>query len=191
MKKSFPRCNMCKGKAELRKEWKLRRSEIKDREEKSRKIAENLLALPAIQKAKTVFLYLSAGSEAETLSLTKELLRMGKRVAVPVCDTKTHEMVAAEIKDLAEVTAGAYGLLEPKEVKAILKEEVDVVLVPGLAFDKDGYRLGYGGGYYDRYLADFSGKSIGLCFAECFADCLPKEEYDKPVDLVITEVGVM
>ena len=171
----------------LRKEWKARRNATKNREEKSRKIIENLLSHPMVQQAKTVFLYLSMGSEVETIALAKELLLLGKRVAVPVCDTETHTMEAAEIKCLNDLTVGAYGLAEPREKKIVPKEEIDLVLVPGLAFDEDGYRLGYGGGYYDRYLEDFSGVSIGLCYEECRTDRLPRGEYDKKVDLVVTE----
>ena len=191
-KNSFLRCSMCnEEKTALRREWKARRNGISKKEEKSRKIAENLLSLPAMEQAKMVFLYLSVGSEAETITLAKELLFKGKRIAVPVCDRKTHTMAAAEITDVAQVTVGAYGLSEPKEKKIISKEEIDLILVPGLAFDKAGYRLGYGGGYYDRYLDGFAGISIGLCFEECLTDRLPQGKYDKPVDLVITEVGVM
>ena len=182
---------MCKEKAALRREWKARRDAIAEREEKSRKIAENLLFLPVLQTAKTIFLYLSMGSEVETITLAKELLFMGKRIAVPVCDRKTHTMEAVEITDMKELQSGTYGILEPQNGKVLSKSEIDLILVPGLAFDEDGYRLGYGGGYYDRYLENFSGTSIGLCFDACMTDRLPCGEYDKKVDLVVTEIGVM
>ncbi len=183
-------CN--KDKAVLRREWKSRRAEILGREEKSREITGRLLRLPEILAAGTVFVYLSFGSEVDTLSLTAELLSMGKRIAVPVCDPQTHTMEAVEIGDITSLKPSTYGILEPDSTaKRVPKKEVDIVMVPGLAFDQEGYRLGYGGGYYDKYLEEFAGISIGVCFRECLADRLPRENYDKPVDRIMTEKGLV
>ncbi len=142
----------------------------------------------AILEAKTVFLYLSFGSEVETLALTKKLLALGKEIAVPRCDPQTKTMTAVRLTDFQQLRPGSYGILEPApDAPVISKEEIDLCLVPGLAFDQEGYRLGYGGGYYDKFLKDFSGKKLGLAFLECLTDRLPREEFDLPVDAVITD----
>ena len=179
-------CNLT-DKTALRRHFKELRAAIPDQSEKSRIIQEKVLTYSAIKQANSVFLYLSFGSEVETLFLAKELLAMGKRVAVPRCNPKTRTMVAVEIQDLAQLRTGAYGILEPDHHGTeIPKTELDVVLVPALAFDRDGFRLGYGGGYYDKFLADFSGKTIGLAFSDCVVDRLPRETFDLPVDTIIT-----
>ena len=83
-----------------------------------------------------------------------------------------------------------FGMLEPGEACPLLApEEIDLVLVPGLAFDRAGYRLGQGGGYYDRYLPQCSGKSLALCREAVLFEALPREEHDRPVGLVLTEHG--
>ncbi len=174
-------------KTALRRHFKKIRESLSEKPEKSRRIQEKLLINPAILQANSVFLYLSIGSEVETLALMKELLSLGKRVAVPLCDKETKTMVAVEVAETRSLRPGTYGIWEPDPDSPVLpKEEIDVVLVPGLAFDKEGYRLGYGGGYYDKFLADFSGRTIGLAFSESVTDTLPREEFDLPVDEVIT-----
>ncbi len=184
---------MCReDKTALRRGWKGRRAEIPDREGKSREIGKQILGLPKVMDAKTVFAYLSFGSEVETHGLIKELLSMGKRVAIPVCDPQTHTMEAVEIGDITSLKPSTYGILEPDSTaKRVPKKEVDIVIVPGLAFDKERFRLGYGGGYYDRYLEGFAGTSIGICFQDCLTDRLPRGEYDKPTDMVMTEKGLV
>lgn len=179
---------MNEEKKELRRRWKAVRDGIAEKEEKSQKIREKILRHSAVLDAKRVFLYLSMGSEVETLQLAKELKKQGKQIAVPRCDRETRTMEAVEVADLTELKAGAYGILEPnQDAKVFSKEEIDVVLVPGLAFDSAGYRLGYGGGYYDKYLAGFSGAVLGLAFRDCIAEKLPRDEFDRPVEEVITE----
>ncbi len=180
--------NQNQEKAALRRKWKEVRAEIPKRSEKSRRICEKVLEHPAVLGAKTVFLYLSFGTEVETLSLAAALIERGKRVAVPLCDTKTRRMQAVLLPAMTCLREGSYGILEPDvDAKAIPQEEIEVILVPALAFDKAGYRLGYGGGYYDKFLEGFSGRTIGLAFLDCVTDSLPREEFDKPVDEVITE----
>ena len=182
-------CNIQEEKGMLRQAWRTLRKEIPRRHEKSRRIWEKVLEHPAVVEAKTVFLYLSFGTEVETLPLADELVKRGKRVAVPLCDTKTHAMKAVLLPAMENLKAGSYGILEPEsDARVISKEEIDVILVPALAFDREGYRLGYGGGYYDKFLESFSGRAIGLAFSDCITDKLPREAFDKPVDEVVTEL---
>lgn len=177
-------------KKELRRRLIEKRNNIPQRlrQEKSLKITENILGHSALKKANTVFVYVSFGSEADTLLLIKELFRLGKRVGVPLCNSTDHTMTVYEIKDLSQLKEGHYGIPEPdKGLKEIPKEEIDLIIVPGVAFDKEGYRMGYGGGYYDRFLTDFNGYTIGIAFSECIEDELPKGEFDRKVNEVIKE----
>ncbi len=181
---------MCKEeKRVLRRKWREIRNGVLCPAEKSRQICEKVCRHSAIAEAKTVFVYLSFGSEVETIELVKQLLAMGKRVGVPKCDTKHRTMVAAEITEITGLIPNSYGILEPtKDAPILSKGEIDVVLVPALAFDEEGFRLGYGGGYYDKYLADYSGVVLGLAFAACVTKRLPRGDFDRPVDAVVTEL---
>ncbi len=188
--KSCPRCNIMVDKKELRRQLIEKRNGISQdiRKEKSRKITEKLLKNPALKKADTVFVYVSFGSEVDTHILIHELFRLGKRVGVPLCNTQSHTMTVYEIKDFSQLKEGHYGILEPDEgLKEIPKDEIRLIIVPGVAFDKEGYRMGYGGGYYDRFLDDFDGYTIGIAFSECIEDELPKGEFDRKVSEVIKE----
>lgn len=173
----------------LRKQMKAMRDGIGDAERKaySEAIARKVLALAEERAVKTVFVYLSFGSEVQTHALVQALLERGIRVAVPVCDTKTHTMQAVCIDGFGDLKEDAYGILIPKCGAVLLPRETDLVLVPALAFDREGYRLGYGGGYYDRYLKEYEGFSAGLAFSACCMESLPRDRYDLPVGCVLTE----
>lgn len=177
-------------KLKLRKLYKQIRNGIakEDIAEKSRVIAKKLLGMKEVANAETVFLYISFGSEVDTKDLICALLSQGKRVAVPVC-MDGGIMKAYEITDFGGLVPNRYGILEPNIQKSVFvpRESVDTVIVPGLAFDKSGYRLGYGGGYYDRYLDGYDGNTIGIVFSDCCADNLPRLESDKAVNTVVTE----
>lgn len=177
------------NKEELRQEFRRRRRNITPplRKAYSRTIANKALQLAESIRAKTVFVYLSVGAEVETHELTEELLRRKIRVAVPRCQTESHTMDAVAIADITDLEPGTYGILEPKGTAVIPPEAIDLILVPGVAFDRDGFRLGQGGGYYDRYLARYGGLAVGLCFAECVTEHLPHGVYDQAVQRVLTE----
>jgi len=134
--------------------------------------------------AKTVFCYVSAGSEVDTHDLIKEILPL-KRVVVPYCTDKCGNMIAVEIKSFDELKEGVFGIPEPVNPKEFPKEEIDFAIVPAIAFDKDGYRLGYGKGYYDRFLSDIKPFKLGICKEELLAESLPHDEYDVKMDKVI------
>ncbi len=176
-------------KKSLRKELLRKRNEIPInlRHKESEEIKNTLLSMSEYKNAKSVFVYVSFGSEVETQSLIEAILKDKKRVAVPLCDTKTHTMQAVEITDISHLKNGAYGILEPDVNAGILApDEIDLIIVPAISFDRCGMRLGYGAGYYDRFLADFKGISIGLCFSQCISKSLPVCEFDKPVNKIIT-----
>lgn len=155
-------------------------------------IFDMLINSDEYKSASSIFVYVSFGSEVSTIRFIKKALCDAKIVTVPLCDTKSHTMRLIRIDDISRLEAGAYGISEPKrtlaesgELKELQSDEIDVAIVPGLAFDGFGARLGYGGGYYDRFLAGFKGRSIGLAYTECMAESLPTDKFDCKVDKVI------
>ena len=155
-------------------------------------ILENLLRLPAYEAAGTVFCFVSMPGEPETRDFLKQALEDGKRVGVPLC-TGPGEMVIKEIHDVAQAlnARGAFGIPEPAaDMPTIPPEEVDLAVVPSVACDLDGYRLGHGGGYYDRFLAACPGYKVLIQFKSHVADRLPREAHDQRCDALITERGL-
>lgn len=165
----------------------LRRRAMELPEVSGEKLAERFLSLEQVRDGKTFFLFYGVGKELNTRPLIRRLLEEGKRVALPIC-LPGRQMEAREIRSPDEVRPGRFGIPEPgTDCPPIPKEEIDVVLVPNLLCDRDGYRLGYGGGYYDRWLTGFTGLTVALCPPERLVDELPREPFDIPVDLVISE----
>jgi 5-formyltetrahydrofolate cyclo-ligase len=152
-------------------------------------IQSRLLALAEYSRADTLFTYVSKPIEVDTISLIKAAFANHKRVAVPRCVPETRGMEFYYIQSLDDLEKGTFGVLEPVPSKCQLVTDYSkgLCIVPGLCFDAQGYRLGYGKGYYDRFLADFKGDTVGICYAGCVQWNLPHGYYDKPVDLLITE----
>ena len=152
-----------------------------------RAIAERVLELPAYTACGTLFSYVSVRQEVDTRALIRAALRDGKRVAVPRCEGK--RLVFYVIDSLAALLYGGFGLPEPPPGgEPVLPDARSLCLVPGLAFDCGGARIGYGGGFYDRFLPAFPGLSVGLCYAPLLADApLPMEPHDCRVAMVVTD----
>lgn len=142
---------------------------------------------------KRLFSYVSVPPlEVDTRGLLTLALDNGIAAAVPKCTDRRGEMVFYNIGSLSELSPGACGIDEPDPGKCSAADlsEGGLCIVPGLAFDRRGCRLGFGGGYYDRFLADFGGMKVGLCFECCLEDALPAENFDIRVDAVITEADI-
>lgn len=165
---------------------------MSERMEKSRRMAEFVLRSPAFGRAQRIFSYLPMGSEADTLPVLEEAWKLGKQVAVPVCEKK-RQMYFVTIGSIMETEVSAYGIREPRKGREweVFPERGDLFLVPALFFDRDGFRLGYGGGYYDTYIQKHSVfPKIGYGFAcQIYDGSLPKEETDQKVDWIVTENG--
>lgn len=183
-------------KKELRKEAKSYRKSLSenDRLDKSSAIINNLKALNEFQKAEVVLLYASLPGEVETLKLMDELLAEGrKKIYCPV--TCKDEMEFYQILSLDDLKEGNFHVLEPEpltEKRLELKKNVYYcMLMPGLMFDKIGNRLGYGKGYYDKYLAklpkDVNLTTIALSYEAMVKDAIPAEETDQKADYIVTE----
>jgi 5-formyltetrahydrofolate cyclo-ligase len=142
---------------------------------------------PEMRAARTVLLFYSFGSEVETSGMARRVHAEGKRLLLPFLET--HGMEAGEVLPDEELVLSDYGPREPARRVAVDPEDVDVVIAPGLAFDREGYRLGYGGGHYDRYLQRMGAHAIriGIGFAGQLIDRVPREPGDERLDLVITD----
>lgn len=153
-------------------------------------ILQKLLAHPWYNQSHTIFTYVSMGNEVQTHKLIMKALDDGKRVCVPKV-TPGEFMTAIRINSMtAELERGFFEVLEPiNGLTAVSEREIDLVIVPGLLFDRKGYRIGYGGGYYDKYLNKITAdcKTIGLTFSSQIVHSLPHEEHDMRVMLVLTE----
>ena len=157
-------------------------------------ILERVLSLEAYRRAKLVHTYVSSKeNEVDTRALICACLAHGKRVAVPVVMSGTKTLAHALIDGLDQLVVGPWGLAQPDPAAATwlpAAARIDLVVVPGLAFDRRGHRIGWGGGYYDRFLAQIQAVKIGLCYDELVLDCIPGEPHDVPVDLVVAETAI-
>jgi len=154
-----------------------------------RSIHRHFLALKEYRLADTVFTYVSIKREIDTFAIISAALADGKKVAVPLCIPEISTMKFYEISSLRDLASGYCGILEPvpekcRKAKASFKT---VCIVPGLVFDEMGYRLGYGKGYYDRFLQGFPGITVGFCYSGCVRWSLPHGLHDCKVDILVTE----
>jgi len=162
-----------------------------ERQRKSRAIAERLLALPEFSGAHRVFSYVSFRSEVETLPLITHCLNRGVTVSVPLTLPAEHRLLAYAITDpRRDLAPGYYGILEPAEALPLVNPAaIEVVVVPGSVFDVQGGRLGYGGGFYDRFLQGAAPQAlrIGLAFDLQVVAAVPLKSHDQQLDYLITE----
>lgn len=150
-------------------------------------IFDYMIRLPQFQAAQTIFSYYSLGREPDTIKLIEYALNAGKTVALPVC-FKGGIMEARAISSLSELSESSYRLLEPLgSTRVILPEALDFIVVPAVTFDLNGYRLGRGGGYYDRFLKGTPAYTAGVARERLLKNSLPREAHDLPVMCVVTE----
>lgn len=173
----------------LRQQAKERRAALTDRAAQSAAIRARLAALPQWQQARCVFSYVAVRDEVDINPLLQTLPGGGEKLlCVPRVSRAGHMDAVAVIADWAELTAGPFGLLQPPADRTPLPpESIDLVLVPGLLFARDGSRLGYGGGYYDRFLARLPRVTrIGLCYREMLVETLPARPDEPRCHLILT-----
>ena len=153
-------------------------------EQASKRLTALFLQHPLYRQAKAVYGYLSYNQEVRTDALLRCAQRDGKRVAVP--KVEADRMVVYWLDDLEQVQAGYRGIPEPYGTEPLADDPTALVLTPGLAFDPQGHRMGYGGGFYDRFLAAEPHPTIALCYDFQLLPCLETEQYDMPVDVVLS-----
>jgi len=158
--------------------------------EKSHKIQNNLFSLKQFKKSKTIMFFVSINSEVNTHFIIKDALK--SKIAV-VPKVVHHEIEPSLIIDFDNlVPSGKFGILEPIEAMKTAYKNIDLVLVPGIVFDKEGHRIGYGFGYYDKFLKKVpKAIKIGLAFDFQVIDKIPREMHDVPVDVIVTEERII
>lgn len=178
----------------LRAEMKLKSASLttKYRSAADRAMLEHLLKMPEFVNSNVLFCYVSISGEPDTRTLLEYAFSQGKRVAVPLCDSRTHTMNFRFIESIQELIPGCYDILEPPASAKRAEPVTGLAIIPALCYDRLCGRLGRGGGYYDRFLADFKGVSVGLCYAELLSKKpIPRESFDLSVNAVVTEKEIL
>lgn len=184
-----------KRKSDLRRAIVARRDELSPQEIRRRSAAasSHLFQLPELAGARLVMFFVSFGSEVDTLPMIREALATGKRVAAPRTDASTRSLLPCEIHNPEkDLTPGPHGIREPRpHCPQVSLEDIDVVVVPAAVWAEDGHRVGYGGGYYDRFLARLEkGRRVGLGLEEQIVPEVPHDPHDLPVEILVTDAGV-
>lgn len=178
----------------LRNNYIARRDEMPEstRKEKSRAIFSRLKSLEEYKKTRRIFIFVSMGSEVETICWLDELLK-DKEVLIPATKKGDPEMKMARLLSKDELVKNYWGIMELPEDLVPEREEntCDLIITPGLAFDRAGYRLGYGGGFYDRFFSSHKGFRLGVGFHEQLVDELPRDDYDLPVHAFLSETDYL
>lgn len=186
MKKEF-RKNVIRLRGEKDKDFIKHNSDI---------ITEKLLNFECIKNAKTIMLYLNFNNEVITDNLVIKLMNLGKTVVSPITLREERKLIPTQITDLENgMQHGVYNIREPKPEysPAIDVKDLDVIIVPAVAYDKNCYRLGYGGGFYDRFLENIrdDATTIGVAFDLQVFDEIPKEAHDAQLDYIVTESKIL
>lgn len=169
----------------LRNKYKEIRKNIKNKEALDNKIFNKIIELKEYKESKMILIYVSLKDEVDTFKLIEHSLRIGKKVAVPKCEGDN--IVFYNINTLSDLQEGSFRILEPKTNEIINDFSDSICIIPGIAFDKENNRIGYGRGFYDRFLEKYDGTKIGLAYAECICDRIDSESTDIKMDIVITD----
>lgn len=184
-------------KLQLRKRIRRKRAELDRRAERSQTVCQRIIELESYQNASRVHLYIEAGSEVATKMLVASAFSLGKTVVVPWC-TSDDRLAFFWIQSTNDLTLGSHGILEPSHEitsdssRKVLPESIPFWIIPGIAFDKQGGRMGQGRGHYDRVLSTLPASTItlGLAFDCQLVDEVPREPHDRPLSGVATETGL-
>lgn len=182
----------------LRKKYKeLRESlAVSEKAKLDERICNRFMSLVSYRFADTLLLYAPIKGEIDIRPIAMAALSAGKRVAFPRCIPESSKMQFHFVNSLDELAPASYGIPEPSSDAPVFDKnnkhsrESCICLIPALIYDKRGYRVGYGKGYYDRYLADFNGTKVGIIYNSCVIDTLPHGRYDLKVDFTVSERGV-
>lgn len=168
---------------------RLRALDPQEKADADRRILERVMALPAFQRAQKVFCYFPLAHEVNTTPLVEALLEVHGIAYVPVTDPDERMLRVAEIAATDELTEGPFGILEPTSPTFVEPAAIDVWIVPGIAFDGRGQRIGHGGGYFDAFFAEhpLDALKVALAYALQVVDEVPASDHDVPVDIVVTE----
>lgn len=180
-------------KQQIRREIEAQRKALDFRwlEAASARVVENFQALEAFQPSETVALYMAIAGEVALGPLFSKCWKLGKRTCIPLFNAKAKIYEMAEVSAETEYRIGHYGIREPLSPALFPLDDIDLIAVPGVAFDREGNRLGRGGGYYDRLLEGLPGVSAAVAFDFQILPHIPCETHDKPVDALATETKLL
>lgn len=169
----------------------LNKIELLEHQQKSQKIQKRLIKEEDIKNAQIIGITLSSFPEVDTWNFIEELWSQGKQVAVPKCNPVTREMKFYVIDSYNQLEVVYMKLKEPipNITKSVNENQIDVLIVPGVVFDRRGYRIGFGGGYYDRFLSGYVGPTLALAFNSQIIEEVPVERFDLPISIIVTETG--
>ena len=176
-------------KNEIRKEFKKKRATMEKAEvlEKSRIICDLFLKSEIYKNAKVIMAYMPLGNETDTSYIIKKAFRDGKRIVLPVTDEQSGDITPCFVLEDSKFEKGAFSVTEPADKVEANTDDIDVVIVPGIAFDKKGARVGFGKGCYDRFLNKTNAVKVGFCYGFQICDDIPGEFHDVKMDFLFTE----
>lgn len=180
----------------LRREYRARRKAIPETQKSAydEAICTRFLSTATYRFANVLLVYAPLADEIDIMPIVRHALADKKTVAFPLCDTQTSQMTFHIVTNESELSIGAYGIREPRADLPVYQyratDGAAVCLLPGLLFDEKGFRLGYGKGYYDRYLASFGGVRVGLVYSEFLLPRVPRGRYDLSANVIVTEKEV-
>jgi len=167
----------------LRNKYKEIRKNIDDKEEQANIIFNKVINLEEYKQSDLILIYVSLKDEVDTIELIKHSLEIGKKVATPKCEG--NDIIFYYINTLENLEERSFGILEPRTNKKVDSFNNSICIIPGIAFDKQNNRIGYGRGFYDRFLENYKGIKIGLTYKECICDKIDSEKNDIKMDKVI------
>lgn len=173
---------------------RMRVVDVRQRQRIEQTLYQQLQAYDVFQQARTVGLTLSHGVEWDTQPIVAMCQQMGKTVCVPRTNSQTKEMTFVAVAPHTPFVKAAFGIQEPESGQVVSKTDIDLLIVPGVVFSPDGYRIGFGGGYYDRYLCDFPNRTVALLADFQIVSDFLVESHDIPVEKLLiasTENGIM
>ncbi len=178
-------------KKQLRDDSKVYRQSMppQDKAERDLRIRRRFQKIYQYPQAKTILCYVSKPIEVDTFGIIEDALAAGKQVAVPRCVDGTRLMDFYLIQSIEDMEKGTFGVLEPivSRCEKLTDYTKSICVVPALGYDLEGFRLGYGCGYYDRFLSSYKGLKVGAIYAGCVHPRLPRGRFDVPVDILLTE----
>lgn len=184
-------------KTEFRESYMAKRRELdgETRRFRDRELCKNVCSMVSFRFAEYILMYAPVGEEIDVNPIAIRALEMGKRVFYPVCDAKNYTMSFGEVTSLEELSPGTYKIPEPTDARCFFQPDRDtnsaLCLIPGVVYDREGYRIGYGKGFYDRFLTDFKGCRAGIIYSDFIVPSLPRGRFDTKADILLTEKGAV
>ena len=179
----------------LRREYREKRRSLSNEQKQARDsaICRYIIDSVSFRFADHILMYAPTANEIDIMPVAEEAIKRGKTVYFPVCNTIDNTMTFRSVSNISQLVAGHYGIMAPPEdapAYTIEDHGASICLVPGLIYDRHGYRIGYGKGYYDRFLAKFNGCKAGIVYSDFIIPTVPRDRFDCSVDIMITERNV-